>query len=235
MTESSHPKRREFLGRLAAGAVAIGLTGSVPRTLTAEPSTGHDLKPSDKWLESLKGKHRQFFDMPNHENGMGLLHVRNYLNTMRDTYHVTHPDVTAVAGLYGMTTMLGFNDAMWQKYGVANPIKVMDGSKAPATSNVFYKAPAGSASLSLSARLFRYLVIHRSHPFRSAARSLFSVTMHSTSGWECWLGGTPQSQQRCARSSRQTCYLAFSSYRRWSWRSARPRPTAVPTCICDLF
>lgn len=150
MTESSHPKRREFLGRLAAGAVAIGLTGSVPRALTAEPSTGHDLKPSDKWLESLKGKHRQFFDMPNHENGMGLLHVRNYLNTMRDTYHVTHPDVTAVAGLYGMTTMLGFNDAMWQKYGVANPIKVMDGSKAPATSNVFYKAPAGSASLSLS-------------------------------------------------------------------------------------
>jgi len=79
-----------------------------------------------------------------------LLHVRNYLNTMRDTYHVTHPDVTAVAGLYGMTTMLGFNDAMWQKYGVANPLKVMDASKAPATGNVFYKAPAGSASLSLS-------------------------------------------------------------------------------------
>jgi len=150
MTESSLPKRREFIGRLAAGAVAIGLTGSMPSALTAEPSAPRDLKPSDKWLESLKGKHRQFFDMPNHENGMGLLHVRNYLNTMRDTYHVTHPDVTAVAGLYGMTTMLGFNDAMWQKYGVANPLKVMDASKAPATGNVFYKAPAGSASLSLS-------------------------------------------------------------------------------------
>ena len=150
MTESSLPKRREFIGRLAAGAVAIGLTGSIPSTLTADPSAPRDLKPSDKWLESLKGKHRQFFDMPNHENGMGLLHVRNYLNTMRDTYHVTHPDVTAVAGLYGMTTMLGFNDAMWQKYGVANPLKVMDASKAPATGNVFYKAPAGTTSLSLS-------------------------------------------------------------------------------------
>ena len=56
----------------------------------------------------MLGKHRQFFDMPNHENGMGLLHVRNYLNAMRDTYHVTHPDVTAVVGLYGMTTMLAF-------------------------------------------------------------------------------------------------------------------------------
>ena len=150
MTESSLPKRREFIGRLAAGAVAIGLTGSMPRALSAEPSTPHDLKPSDKWLESLKGKHRQFFDAPNHENGMALLHVRNYLNTMRDTYGVKHPDVTAVVGLYGMSTPLGFNDAMWQKYGLANPIKVMDGSKAPATSNVFFKAPDGAASLSVS-------------------------------------------------------------------------------------
>jgi hypothetical protein len=150
MTESSFPKRREFLGRLAAGAVAIGLTGSIPRSLTAEETARADIVPSDKWLKSVTGKHRQFFDMPNHENGMGLLHVRNYLNTMRDTYHVKHPDVTAVVGLYGMSTMLGFNDAMWQKYGVANPIKVMDGSNAPATSNVFYRAPAGAANLSVT-------------------------------------------------------------------------------------
>jgi hypothetical protein len=150
MTESSLPKRREFIGRLAATAVAIGLTGSVPRVLGAEHIARTDIKPDDKWLSALKGKHRQFFDMPNHENGMGVLHVRNYLNTMRDTYGAKHPDVTAVVGLYGMTTMLGFNDAMWQKYGVANPIKVMDASKALATGNVFYKTPAGEAALSLS-------------------------------------------------------------------------------------
>ncbi|SRR5216117_1490621 len=155
MNEASLPKRREFLGRLAAGAIALGLTGSVPSALAAERKTHHDLKasdlkPSDKWLTAVTGKHRQFFDMPNHENGMGLLHVRNYLNVMRDTYHVTHPDVTAVVGLYGMTTMLAFNDAMWKKYGVANPIKVMDASKAVATGNVFYTAPGGSAALSLS-------------------------------------------------------------------------------------
>jgi intracellular sulfur oxidation DsrE/DsrF family protein len=154
MSESSLPpgttKRREFLGSLAAGAVALGLTGSVPRAFAAEPRVGADIVPSDKWLTQIKGKHRQFFDMPNHQNGMGLLHVRNYLNTMRDTYKVTHPAVTAVVGLYGMTTMLGFNDAMWKKYGLANPIKVMDASKAAATDNVFFKAPAGADALSLS-------------------------------------------------------------------------------------
>lgn len=150
MSESSLPKRREFLGRLAAGAVALGLTGSVPTAFAAERRLRGDVTPSDKWLSAVTGKHRQFFDMPNHENGMGLIHVRNYVNTMRDTYKLTHPDVTAVVGLYGATTMLAFNDAMWAKYGLGTPLKVMDGSNAPATVNVFAKAPAGAAALSVT-------------------------------------------------------------------------------------
>lgn len=144
------PERREFLGKLAAGAVALGLTGAAPTAFASERRVHSDLTPSDKWLTAITGKHRQFFDMPNHENGMGLIHVRNYLNAMRDTYHVQHPDVTAVVGLYGMSTMLAFNDAMWKKYGMATPLKVMDGSNAPATSNVFAAAPPGAANLSLS-------------------------------------------------------------------------------------
>jgi intracellular sulfur oxidation DsrE/DsrF family protein len=149
MTESTLPKRRDFLGTIAAGAVALGLTGALPRKLGTSPLAA-DTAPSDKWISALTGKHRQLFDMPNHENGMGLLHVRNYLNTMRDTYHVTRPDVTAVVTLYGMSTLMGFNDAMWKKYGIATPLKVMDGSNAAATSNVFYSAPAGSQKLSLT-------------------------------------------------------------------------------------
>ena len=148
MTAPSPTKRREFLGKLAAGAVALGLSGRIPSALAAEPLASPDTTPSDKWLSAVTGKHRQIFDMPNPENGMGLLHVRNYLNTMRDTYHATHPDVTAVVTLYGMTTMLGFNDAMWKKYGLANPLKVMDSSNVPATMNVF--ASTSSDALSLS-------------------------------------------------------------------------------------
>jgi len=36
MTEASLPERRKFLGRLAAGAVALGLTGSVSKAFAAE-------------------------------------------------------------------------------------------------------------------------------------------------------------------------------------------------------
>ena len=150
MTEASLPERREFLGRLAAGAVALGLTGSVSSAFAAERTTVTDLVPSDKWLSSVTGKHKQFFDMPSHENGMGLLHVRNYLNTLRDTYHVSHPQATAVVSLYGGTTLLAFNDAMWQKYGIGTTLKVMDGTNSPATANVFNAAPAGAATMNLT-------------------------------------------------------------------------------------
>jgi len=148
MSEASLPKRREFLGRIAAGAVALGLSGSIPRAFASQRRLRSDIKPSDKWLTAVTGKHRQIFDAPNHENGWGLLHVRNYLNTMRDTYHVTHPDVTAVVSIYGMGTMLAFNDDMWKKYGLGAASKVMDGTNSPATANVFYKATGPSLSIS---------------------------------------------------------------------------------------
>jgi intracellular sulfur oxidation DsrE/DsrF family protein len=69
---------------------------------------------------------------------------------MRDTYHATHADVTAVVTIYGLGTKLAFNDDMWKKYGLGTASKVMDGSNAAATANVFYKAPGGSNSLSIS-------------------------------------------------------------------------------------
>src|SRR3954470_22546540 len=150
MTEALLPERRKFLGKLAAGAVALGVSGSVTKAFAGDLNSTRDTEPSDKWLSAVTGKHRQIFDLPNHENGWGLLHVRNYLNTMRDTYHVTHPDVTAVVTIYGMGTMLAFNDDMWKKYGLGTPTKVMDGSNSPATANVFFKAPDGSQSLSIT-------------------------------------------------------------------------------------
>lgn len=150
MNEASLPKRREFLSTVAAGAVALGFSGSFSKVFAASSIRKSDIVPSDKWLGSVTGKHRQFFDMPNPDNGMGLLHVRNYLNTLRDTYSVTNPAATAVVSLYGNTTLMGFNDAMWQKYNLGTALKVMDGSKAAATSNVFYVAPPGAQSLSIT-------------------------------------------------------------------------------------
>ena len=73
MTESSIPERRAFLGKLAASAVAIGLTGSVSEAFAAERRPAHDIKPSDKWLESVTGKHRQFFGLKSIAFGVGVV------------------------------------------------------------------------------------------------------------------------------------------------------------------
>jgi intracellular sulfur oxidation DsrE/DsrF family protein len=150
MSEAPVSRRREFLGKVAAGAVALGLSGSLSKAFAAPPVTNTDIAPSDKWLTSVTGKHRQLFDMPNHENGMGLLHVRNYLNTLRDTYTVTNPAATAVVTLYGMSTLMAFNDAMWTKYNIGTALKVMDSTKNAATTNVFAAAPSGAATLAVS-------------------------------------------------------------------------------------
>jgi intracellular sulfur oxidation DsrE/DsrF family protein len=146
-------QRREFLGQLAAGAVAVVMTGAGAREAfasTTMPAYTDSPTPSDRWLSLLTGENRQLFDIPDPGNGMSLFHVSNYLDTYRDFYHLTHPAVTAVVTLYNGTTMLAFNDAMWKKYDLGKPAKVMDGSNSPATSNVFYKAPSGAASLSLT-------------------------------------------------------------------------------------
>ena len=62
MSEATFPKRREFLGRVAAGAVALGLSGSIPRAFAGEVQLNSDLTPSDKWLTAVTGKHRQIFE-----------------------------------------------------------------------------------------------------------------------------------------------------------------------------
>ena len=149
MSDAPLPERRRFFGKLAASAVALGMSGTIPSAFGLSLNSDSDVQPSDKWLTAVTGKHRQIFDMHNHENGWGLFHVRNYLNTLRDSYKVTHPDVTAVVTIYGFGTMLAFNDDMWKKYSLGTPSKVNDSSNAPATSNVFYKAAPGSASLNI--------------------------------------------------------------------------------------
>lgn len=139
--------RRGFLGRTAA-TLALALSSPLPawaesaperRLRATDPGT-----PSDEWLKRLTGKHRQFFDMKTAENGMGLLHARNYLNTWRDAYHLSDRDVTAVVSLYGMGLPMGFDDAMWAKYPFGEAMKVTDPkTNAPAKRNIFTNPQPG--------------------------------------------------------------------------------------------
>jgi hypothetical protein len=140
--------RRGFLARLAAAGVAVATGGALPRTLAAADSSDDLPAPSDRWIEAMRGKHRQIFDSPQPSGGLPLIHVRNYLNAYRDAYGAKPGEVKAAVSLYLMTVPLAFNDAMWEKYKFGEATKVVDTStKQPATHNVFVKAPDGSQTL----------------------------------------------------------------------------------------
>ena len=92
--------RRGFLGRIAAGAAALGLGGLVapleaasqprpPRALSANPEF-------EAWLNKITGKHKMLFDIPEPNGGFGFAWARVFLNTTNENYGTTDADNTVV-------------------------------------------------------------------------------------------------------------------------------------------
>lgn len=140
--------RREFLaGLAAAGAGILAPAAAFASTID---DRRFRVKPDEKWLESLTGKHKQVFDMPNPSAGLGLIHIRNYLKAWKDNYNLEHPQVNAVGTLYFMTIPLGLTDPMWEKYKLGEAIKETDEkTSAFAVRNIYQKADPGETTMSI--------------------------------------------------------------------------------------
>jgi hypothetical protein len=140
--------RRTFLGRVAVAAAGAAATPSALLAGTTAAAPRATVATDDKWLDGLKGKHRQIFDMPLPAGGLPMIHVRNFLDTYASAYGVKYPDVNAVAGLYNMTVPLALGDALWAKYKLGEAAKVTDSAtNAPAVRNVFLMPREGMTTL----------------------------------------------------------------------------------------
>jgi hypothetical protein len=134
--------------RLGAAAVAVvaATATAVPRahatrTATATAATASK-EPSDRWLDGLKAKHKQFFDTPSPNGGLPLVHVMNYFDTYNKVYNVKDTDINAVLTFYGTTTFYGLNDAAWAKYRLGEFLETNDPTTGkPATANPWRSAP----------------------------------------------------------------------------------------------
>ena len=137
--------RRAF----AAAAVALVAAGSLSAQPAAvatgraiAPTPSAPITPSDRWLDGLTSKHRQFFDAPTANGGIVLVHILNYYNTLNDTYKVKDADIDAVGTFYGATTFYGVNDAMWEKYRIGEFLETTDPRTGkPAVANPWRTAP----------------------------------------------------------------------------------------------
>ncbi len=132
-------QRRGFLGLSAAG-MAAGVGAMLPVAAAAaaqRPST-----PFTKWLDTLNGSYRQVFDMPEVNDGMGLVWAWVFLYTGPQAYGVPEGDLTAVIVLRHNAIPLALQDSAWAKYKLGEVFRIQDPeTKAPAVRNPFYYKP----------------------------------------------------------------------------------------------
>jgi hypothetical protein len=131
---------------IAASLTIIATTAilaSRVSTVDAKPAVSSTEKePSNRWLDGLKAKHRQFFDAPTAGGGIPLVHVMNYYDTYNKAFGVKDDDIDAVLTFYGATTFYGLNDAAWSKYALGEFLEVTDPSTGkPAAANPWRSAP----------------------------------------------------------------------------------------------
>src|SRR5438477_12808125 len=111
MSAVDKTNRRGFLGRVfGAAAAAAAVPAAIDATALQEAGL-------DDWIRDVKGTHRCLFDSPQHNYGMPLLHILNYLNTYNEAYKAGSGQVGAVGTFYSMgpraSISLAFNDAIW--------------------------------------------------------------------------------------------------------------------------
>ena len=134
--------RRGFLGRLAAGAAALGLGGLVaPAEAAAERRVAPHTPANpefEAWLNKITGKHKMPYDMPEPNSGFGFAWARIFLNTTNETYGTTDAENTVVIVLRHNAIPFGMKSDMWPKYKLGEAFKINDAAtNAAAARNPF--------------------------------------------------------------------------------------------------
>ena len=142
------PDRRAFLGQVGAGAIALagaGLyadvalgqqtrQGGAGQSATAQPPTTppagggpmNAAQLSDRWLEGIKGVHKQIFDATTINDGYALAYAMNFLDTNKAAYSLPDSQLTAIVGLRHFSIPIAFNNTIWAKYKLGAFFKVND-------------------------------------------------------------------------------------------------------------
>jgi intracellular sulfur oxidation DsrE/DsrF family protein len=111
--------RRALLGSLGAAALAGVAVGSAQAAAQEQPvgfvPQRHDL---DAWMDALPGTHRVFIDSDSNAGGTNALrYAANIMNAHVNAYEGKDADMAIIICYRHASTGLGFNDAMWEKYG----------------------------------------------------------------------------------------------------------------------
>ncbi|HET6955631.1 MAG TPA: hypothetical protein VFI56_03595 [Vicinamibacterales bacterium] len=131
--------RRSFMSLLTS--VAGVTVMAADNTLAAQPPAASAQNWDLRWIEELKGAHKQVFDFADANPAAEpppLRLPRNYLDAFRDVYHVEFPEVRTVVGISGHAFPVNASDRLWEKYALGERSKIIDPvTKKPAVRNIF--------------------------------------------------------------------------------------------------
>jgi hypothetical protein len=131
--------RRSFFTTVASVAGLAALHAPGEAAAQTSPSAG----PFDMaWLEQMKGKHKQLYDLGGislAEEGRPLRFCKNFLDTFHDVYKLQYPDINTAVGISGPAFPMNASDRLWEKYKLGERSKIIDPmTKQPSVRNIFY-------------------------------------------------------------------------------------------------
>ena len=138
--------RREFIGTVAAGAAALGISSMIsPFSSNAEnnfhPVTGMD---ADVWFNQLKGKHKIVFDATRPHEVLPFAWPRVFLMTNEAT-GTPSSDTGVVVVLRHDAIPYAFENRLWEKYKFGEMFKADDpDTKVASLRNPFWKPAEGA-------------------------------------------------------------------------------------------
>lgn len=138
--------RRGFLGSLATGAAALGITTlASPLSMMASPDFSQQgLADAEAWFNKIKGKHRIVFDATRPHEIFPFAWPRVFLLTNAAT-GTQEKDCSVVVILRHDAIPYAMEDGLWAKYGFGELFKADDpATKQPATRNPFWKPAQGA-------------------------------------------------------------------------------------------
>lgn len=138
--------RRRFLGSLATGAAAIGLTGlAAPGDLHAgEISSSTNADDPEEMFKKIKGRRRIVFDVTQPHEIFPFAWPRVFLMTNEATGS-PDKDCSVVVVLRHTAIPYAFEDRLWEKYKFGELFKANDPeTKAASLRNPFWKPKPGA-------------------------------------------------------------------------------------------
>jgi hypothetical protein len=119
--------RRDFVGRLAAGAVLAGMPLPIEASVRAlaprhtEPAEEWDVS----WVKRLTGKYRAVFDVPEIDSGYGVWRASIWARQYQEVLGARPNELSSVVVLRHNGIQLAMQQAYWDKYGIGKEKNVM--------------------------------------------------------------------------------------------------------------